>query len=87
MKVKSKPTCISLDVVLRFLDTMAEYVKLKGSPSLAGKRRIDKQRKEVNTARRLLRSQYYAYADWCQTNKYIEPDNTTYTIVTKKANL
>ena len=84
MTVRSKPTCISLDVVLRFLDTMAEHIKLKGSPSLAGKRRIEKERKDVNAARRLLRSQYYAYADWCKTNKYVEPDKTIYTIVTKR---
>ncbi len=68
-------TALSLEVVFKFLDCVTRTLDTatKTETSLDGKLALQRKLKQATDARILLRKNYYAFCDWCQTGEYVTP--------------
>ena len=68
-------TALSLELVLKFLDCAQRTVdqEAKDVVSLDDKQSLYYVEKRLHEARHILRANYYAFCDWCETDEYVRP--------------
>ena len=68
-------TAISLELVLKFLDCAKRTVdqEAQAAFSLGDKQDLYRVSTRLHEARHILRTNYYAFCDWCETDKYVRP--------------
>jgi hypothetical protein len=79
---KQNPNSAFYEMVLTFLScaSRATGAMAKATPTLDGKRAYHKEVDKFQKARQLLRTNYYAFEDWCETGKYIPPEVKTFPV-------
>jgi hypothetical protein len=79
-KTEQTPNNVSYETVLTFLSSAKRTLDKasRDETKLDGKLAYQREVQKFQDARHLLRANYFAFVDWCETGQYIAPERKTF---------